>query len=413
MHTPEAASTPCSETPDSEECANPGCDGSGTCSATHIAEPDSTACTDSDGNPCSVAGCQAGVCEQVHACEPDGNPDCEITIGDFVWNDANGDGLQPTESGIPDVDLNLVECSNGEVVEAMTSTNGNGMYSFTVSAVTNLETCAVEERDFLVEVDSSNFAGGAPLDGFEGTLQDVGGDDTIDSDCDPTTNRTMCVAYPAGTTDLTVDCGYTPVGGCLTRTGGFYCTHPTVTDLFLPVTSCGLQLTNVLPETDGSATEDIGVSGQDAKAAGTSMQQLQLIRQCAVAEINFAVSEEAGGSCENEPVGQGMTIGTVMAACCDSLCTSQAAGPTISESGCIELLDEFNNSQDTIAAQPEPFDALGSSTCPVPAGAEGDLSDTCGGQPTYCQAANGNGFVNPRDLGPKQGGGPGGGPKNK
>src|SRR5262245_32836082 len=91
-HTPVAASTPCDDVADTEECANPGCDGLGACVATHIDEPDSTECADTDNNPCSVAGCEAGVCEQVHACEPDGKADCEITIGDFIFADTNGDG---------------------------------------------------------------------------------------------------------------------------------------------------------------------------------------------------------------------------------------------------------------------------------------------------------------------------------
>ncbi|MEN8185107.1 MAG: SdrD B-like domain-containing protein, partial [Myxococcota bacterium] len=420
-HTPEPASTPCSETPDTEECANPGCDGAGTCSPTHIAEPDSTACTDDDGNPCSIAGCEAGVCEQVHTCEPDGKADCEITIGDLVWNDANADGLQPTESGIADVDLNLIECSAGDVLEAMTTTNGSGNYEFTVTAVTNLETCLPESRQLLVEVDGSNFAGGGPLEGFNGSPQDVGADDTVDSDCDPATDRTMCTAFPPGT-DLTVDCGFfPPEGGCLTRTPGFWCTHPTVTDLFLPLTSCGVDLTNVLVATAGSALEDLNFNGKDFKPAATSPQQLQLVRQCAAAALNFAASEANEGSCESEPLSSGETIGEVFDSCCADLCNSGASKQEIGGSGCIGLLDEFNNSQDTLGVcvagvcegtatacssdedcAPEPFDALGSSMCPVPDGASPILTDTCGGQPDRCSEAAGNGFVNPgRALGPK------------
>jgi hypothetical protein len=374
---------------------------------------------------CSVAACDAsGVCDQVFDCQPDGEPDCEITIGDFVWNDANGDGLQDSEIGIADVDLTLIECSTGEVVEAMTTTNGDGNYAFTVTAVTDLAACVPESRDLLVQVDGSNFAGGGPLEGFNGSPQDVGADDTIDSDCDPSTNRTVCTAYPPGT-DLTVDCGFfPPAGGCLTRTGGFWCTHPTVTDLFLPVTSCGIPLSNVLVAEPGSVIEDLNFSGKDFKDGRnwvTSPQQLQLIRQCSVAELNFAASAANGGSCENELLSSGDTIGAVITACCDELCTSGASGSTISGSGCIELLDEFNNSQDTFGAcvggvcegsatlcssdddcSPEPFDSLGSSICPVPDAEEPELTNRCNAQSDRCKEANGNGFVNPgRNLGPK------------
>jgi hypothetical protein len=434
MHTPEAASTPCDDVTDTEECANPGCDGLGTCSPTHIAEPDSTACTDSDGNPCSVAGCEAGVCEQVHACEPDGKSDCEITIGDFIWNDGNADGLQDSEPGIPNVDLNLVECSSGEVIETTTTTDGNGAYLFTVSAVTDLETCVPESREFLVQVDSSNFASGGALEGLTGSPQNVGPDDTVDSDCDPTTNQTVCTAYPAGTNDLTVDCGYNAPGGCLTRTPGFWCTHPTVTALFLPVMSCGIDLTNVMVETAGSAIEDLNY-GNDFKDASTSPQQLQLIRQCAAAALNIAASEESGGSCGGQTLKSGDTVAEVFDSCCgEDLCDSDASASEISGSGCIELLDEFNNSLDTFGSciaglcegsltactsdddcSPDPFDNLGSSTCPIPDGDTPTLTDSCGGQPGRCQEANGNGFVNPgRDLGPGQTTGgppPGKGPK--
>jgi hypothetical protein len=430
-HTPVAPSTPCTETPDTEECANPGCDGAGSCVATHLPEPDSTSCADVDGNPCSVAGCESGVCEQVHACEPDGEPECEITIGDFIWADANGDGLQDAEPGIDDVDLNLIECVNGEVVAGTTTTSGGGAYAFTVSAVTDLETCVPESRDFLLEVDASNFAGGGALEGLLGTLQNVGGDDGVDSDCDPTTHRTTCGSFAAGTTDLSVDCGFVPPpGGCLTRTPGFWCTHPTVTALFLPLTSCGIELNNVMVATPGSAIEDMNF-GNDHKAAGTSPQQLQLIRQCTAAALNIAASEANEGSCEGVVLSSGETIAEVFDSCCDEdLCDSDASGNEISSSGCIELLDEFNNSQDSFGdcvgglcegtltacasnedCSPDPFDALGTSTCPVPDASSPTLTDSCGGQPGRCSAANGNDFVNPgRDLGPGAGPPSGGGP---
>src|SRR5207342_41649 len=41
-------------------------------------------------------------------------PSC---IGDFVWEDLNGNGIQDSgEPGIPNVMLNLMNCSNGVVV---------------------------------------------------------------------------------------------------------------------------------------------------------------------------------------------------------------------------------------------------------------------------------------------------------
>ncbi len=59
----EALTTPCSEAPDNEECANPGCDGAGTCVSALVAESDGFPCSDT-GLDCWLSGCLTGVCEQ-------------------------------------------------------------------------------------------------------------------------------------------------------------------------------------------------------------------------------------------------------------------------------------------------------------------------------------------------------------
>jgi hypothetical protein len=184
--------------------------------------------------------------------------------------------------------------------------------------------------------------------------------------------------------------------GCLTRTPGFWCTHDRVTELFLPVASCGIVLDNIEAASPGSAIEDLDFSGRDFKAGDTSPQQLQLIRQCTAAALNFAASVAEGGSCSGIVLSDGRTIDEVFAACCEELCTSGASGPTISESNCIERLDEFNNLEpDTLTCEtdpPAPFPF-----CPS-LGANGFNAT-----PETCQEANGNGFVNPgRNLGPKK-----------
>ena len=170
---------------------------------------------------------------------------------------------------------------------------------------------------------------------------------------------------------------------CLTRTPGFYGTHTHVTELFLPVVSCGLSVDGVLPETPVSATEDMCRNAGDAAANSTSPQQLQLIRQCTAAALNFAASAAGGGNCS----GHTSDIVDVLASCCDDLCNSGASGPSISSSLCIERIDAFNNSNDTLPA-------FGPFISPGPA------------DPTYCQESNGNGWVNPgRNLGPGRSGG--------
>src|SRR6266567_1049964 len=68
---------PCTSTPDTpSNCLVPCCDGTGVCAEsssaaqanpTGCAVPDSTPCTDSDGNACTTAGCNGqGVCDQTH-----------------------------------------------------------------------------------------------------------------------------------------------------------------------------------------------------------------------------------------------------------------------------------------------------------------------------------------------------------
>ena len=181
----------------------------------------------------------------------------------------------------------------------------------------------------------------------------------------------------------------TPAGeGCFTRTPGFWGTHPEVTELFLPVDSCGIITDNVLAATAGSAIEDNCFGGADFKDNNTSPQQLQLIRQCSAAALNLAATSAGEGNCETDYPG----ITLAFADCCSTLCNSGASGSTISDSACIETLDAFNNSNDTISCPDSPFPF-----CPS-LGKNGFHAN-----PKVCKDANGNGFVNPgRNLGPRK-----------
>jgi hypothetical protein len=183
--------------------------------------------------------------------------------------------------------------------------------------------------------------------------------------------------------------------GCLHKTPGFWCTHPTVTNLFLDLEVCGIPINNVQVATQGSAIEDLRSPGKDHKLV-SSPQRAQLIRQCTAAALNQAASAANEGSCESEPVGDS-TFGAVFASCCDDLCANDASAGQINASGCIGLLDDFNNTpEDTFAEIPPPFDNLGNAFCPVPDGTDPELAPRCNGQPDRCNAAGGNGFVNTR-----------------
>jgi len=69
-HISTLASTVCPDT-DGEECTIAGCNGLGVCNQSHVLVGNSTPCTDTDGNECTVAGCNAlGGCDQLHILEP-------------------------------------------------------------------------------------------------------------------------------------------------------------------------------------------------------------------------------------------------------------------------------------------------------------------------------------------------------
>lgn len=162
--------------------------------------------------------------------------------------------------------------------------------------------------------------------------------------------------------------------GCLTRTPGYWGTHPTITQDVLDdmtVTSCGLTLTETEAEVQASATEDICSVGTDWRAYG-SPQEAQLVRQCAAAALNIAVSADLGFECT-----------ALSEARFDQCCGSAEACAAV-PSGCIEDLDRFNNSRDTITREGSELNLCH------------ELGESCAAQPGECQDAKGNGFINLR-----------------
>ena len=202
----------CNDVADTLDCADPACV-AGTCTPGRITANDGQSCDDTadDGNPCSVAGCEAGLCNQKHACEPDGKPDCEITVGNLIFSDGNGNGLQDPDPGIGNVNVSLVECIGAGVTLDEVDTNGSGLYEFTVPAVD--ADCEPVDRTLKISV--------VPPGGFTPSPANVGADDEVDSDCDEITHMTACELFPAGSTDLSVDCGFIPPpAGCRVTGGG-------------------------------------------------------------------------------------------------------------------------------------------------------------------------------------------------
>ena len=142
-----------------------------------------------------------GPCTNITGGEFDSTYDAGLlilaAIGDFVWHDLNGDGVQGSgEPGIPGVQVNLYK-GDGTFV-GTTFTNANGYYLFDFLYPGNY---------YLEFVDPS---------GFERTFANIGGD-AADSDIDgsngPGTTATTYLA--PGERDMTWDAGYykcVPIG---------------------------------------------------------------------------------------------------------------------------------------------------------------------------------------------------------
>jgi hypothetical protein len=157
---------------------------------------------------------------------------------------------------------------------------------------------------------------------------------------------------------------------CLTRTPGFWGTHPHVAVQYLDIEVCGTTIDNTAAGNDHSTAEAMCVSGTDAKKASpqSNMKYLQLVRQLTAAKLNIAASLTDEGTCDT--VG-GVNIDALIESC-EALCG--ATDKAIAASGCIEKLDAFNNSEDTL-------EIFGPFIKPGPAA------------PEECQEANGNGII--------------------
>jgi hypothetical protein len=124
-----------------------------------------------------------------------------ISIGDFVWDDLNFNGIQDAgEPGMANVTVNLYDCADNLLASAVT--DGSGFYMFS----------DLEPGDYSLE-----FV--APA-GYVLSPYDQGADDMMDSDADPLTGKTPCFTLDADGEYLSYDAGmYVPENG----DGG--CTH--------------------------------------------------------------------------------------------------------------------------------------------------------------------------------------------
>jgi uncharacterized repeat protein (TIGR01451 family) len=111
------------------------------------------------------------------------------SLGNFVWDDLNADGLQDAgEPGIPNVTVTLYNGA-GTQVGSPTTTDASGFYVFQ-----NL----VPGDYYIIFT--------LPVD-YVFSPQDAGSDDTLDSDADTTTGQAITTTLISGENDLTWDAG--------------------------------------------------------------------------------------------------------------------------------------------------------------------------------------------------------------
>lgn len=116
-----------------------------------------------------------------------------VSVGDYVWYDGNSNGLQEAgESGVPNVRVTLYAAATNRAL-ASTTTASDGSYLFT----------GLPSASYYVIFDLTTLPANYAV-----TTQNVGGDDTIDSDADTTTGQTAATGViAAGGSNLTLDMG--------------------------------------------------------------------------------------------------------------------------------------------------------------------------------------------------------------
>ena len=139
-------------------------------------------------------------------------PTCTGKIGDFFWNDANGNGCQDAgELGIPGVKVDLYSgcgANKSATVLETTTTDSNGNYLFDGLCAGDYTVSITTPNGFLHTI-AHQGCGGTPGDAHNPT----------DSNCECTgaDNCDVCVNLPTDdTVDLTIDCGYIGAQPCLT-----------------------------------------------------------------------------------------------------------------------------------------------------------------------------------------------------
>jgi hypothetical protein len=118
-------------------------------------------------------------------------------IGDFIWWDIDGDGIQdPGEPGIPNVTVNLKDGTGATIGTVVTGPNGDYIFNDLAAPAT-----------YTVEIDPAEFLPGGDLETFRSSPVGQGGDPTKDSDFDPNTHD-VSVPLAKGEQNYDIDGGF-------------------------------------------------------------------------------------------------------------------------------------------------------------------------------------------------------------
>ena len=315
---------------DGDVCTADHCDGLGAC----VDDPDGDldcndgkVCTDDRCDP--TDGC-------INDCAPDGKQDCEIDIGDYIWDDANQDGIQDGgEFGIDGVTVTLTDCQN---IIASDVTGGGGIYTFSGIDIVDAD-CVPGPVDLEVVVDLNTLPAG--LDNESPWQQ--GGDPALDSDCEA--GVIACAAY--GESTETLDCGFfEEPSEAVCRTPGFWGARGgsekggfNFTQAAIDAAGGTLDVCGQIVDRSNSDILDLGDLGHALEGICVNVRQgshVQLYRQLVAGALNCA-SSGSYPSCSVIPL-----LGVTWAECNAACVVGGAADPSVVQS-CIDQIDCFNN----------------------------------------------------------------------
>ncbi|WP_236790692.1 SdrD B-like domain-containing protein [Amycolatopsis sp. GM8] len=135
----------------------------------------------------------------------------DVQLGDRVWFDTDGDGVQDgDEPALPGVRVQLLACDGTGAPLAEKTTDANGRYLFGPADGLRPNTCYTVKFDYS-HVDTSGLPGAPPVEGLRWTVPLASVLPDADSSVDPATGTVRVTIGPPGSVDDTVDAGL--VGG--------------------------------------------------------------------------------------------------------------------------------------------------------------------------------------------------------